>query len=457
MVPRNVCVVGAGYVGLTLAAMLADFGNRVICVEVDLKKLEVLSRGRPPFYEPGLEELLTKTLREGNLRFTNRLAEAVALSEVVFIAVGTPSKDDGAADLTAVWKVVEQLGQLIDHYTVVVVKSTVPVGTSDAISAAIAAALRRREQELRNKGVLAGNKGIESLFSVVSCPEFLREGKALLDLVHPQRIVIGTVDEVPVKILMDLFSPIDAPFLVVDRRSAEMIKYASNAFLATKISFINEIANLCEQLDADVKSVAKGMGLDERIGPKFLEAGVGFGGSCFPKDTQALLWMAEKAGYDFAILRSVIEVNQRQRLRVIEKLESVLGSLCGRQIALLGLAFKPGTDDIREAPSLTVAKELLTRGAVVCAYDPQAGQRFKAQMPRVNVVSNPREAIRGADALVILTEWEEFTALDLAEVRRLMRTPVIIDGRNVLDPELATALGFRYIGFGRPVPGREEV
>lgn len=454
---RSVCVVGAGYVGLTLAAVLADFGHRVVCVEVDREKLKLLSRGKPPFYEPGLEELLTKVLQARNLRFTSHLTDAIPGSEVVFIAVGTPSRDDGSADLTAVWEVAKQLGQLIEHYTVIVVKSTVPVGTSDAISAAIIAELNRRQRELRRKGVLAKGEKVENLFSVVSCPEFLREGKALLDLIHPYRIVIGADDERAVNILKSLFAPIDAPFIVTDRRSAEMIKYASNAFLATKISFINEIANLCEHLGADVKSVAKGMGLDERIGPKFLEAGVGFGGSCFPKDTRALLWMAEKVGYDFAILRSVIEVNQRQRLRVIEKLESELGPLRGRRITLLGLAFKPGTDDIREAPSLTVARELLTRGAIVVGYDPKAGQRFKAQMPKVKVVSRLREAIRGADALVILTEWEEFTTIDLAEVRHLMRTPVIIDGRNVLDPEVATALGFRYRGFGRPVPRRGEV
>jgi len=452
----NVCVVGAGYVGLTLAAVLADFGHNVICVEIDPEKLKVLYEGRPPFFEPGLDELVTKGIQDGKLSFTNCLAEALIQSQVVFIAVGTPPRDDGAADLSAVWEVSDQIGKLIDHYTVIVIKSTVPVGTADAVSARIAALLRRRERELRSKRALSEGEKVENLFCVVSCPEFLREGKALLDLVHPHRIVIGADDERAVSMLRSLFAPIDAPLVVTDRRSAEMIKYASNAFLATKISFINEIANLCEYLGADVKSVAKGMGLDERIGPKFLEAGVGFGGSCFPKDTQALLWMADQAGYDFAILRSVIEVNRRQRLRVIEKLESELGPLRGRRIALLGLAFKPGTDDIREAPSLTVARELLTRGAVVLGYDPKAGQRFKAQMPRVKVVSKLREAIGGADALVILTEWEEFTTIDLAEVRRLMRSPVIIDGRNVLDPELAMALGFRYTGFGRPVPRRGE-
>jgi len=353
-----------------------------------------------------------------------------------------------------VWQVTGLIAQTLSHYRVIVVKSTVPVGTTDAISDRIATGLRGREQEISQEAVVIDGGG-ESLFDVVSCPEFLREGKALMDLVHPHRIVVGTTSDRAEKLLRELFAPIDAPLLVTDPRSAEMIKYASNAFLAAKISFINEIANLCEYVEADVSAVAQGMGLDDRIGPKFLQAGVGFGGSCFPKDTRALLRTAEQLGYDFTILRAVIEVNERQRLRVIEKLEELLGALRGRRIALLGLAFKPETDDIREAPSLTVARCLLERGAEVVGYDPQAATRFAEAVPEVKIATEIREALEGANALVLLTECKEFAELDLAEVRGWMRTPVIVDGRNIFDPLHALDAGFHYRGFGRPVAMEE--
>lgn len=448
----NICVIGAGYVGLTTGAVLADFGHHVICVEVEPNKLAILRQGRTPIHEPGLDDLVRQTTRSGHLAFTDELAEGVAVSEVVFIAVGTPSRADGSADLSAVWQVTDQIAQTLSHYTVIVVKSTVPVGITDAISDRIATGLRGREQEIPREDVVTDG-GVESIFDVVSCPEFLREGKALMDLVHPHRIVVGSTSDRAEKLLRKLFAPIDAPLLVTDPRSAEMIKYASNAFLAAKISFINEIANLCEHVEADVSAVAQGMGLDDRIGPKFLQAGVGFGGSCFPKDTRALLRTAEQLGYDFAILRAVIEVNERQRLRVIEKLEELLGSqsLRGRRIALLGLAFKPETDDIREAPSLAVARCLLRRGAEVVGYDPQAATRFAEVVPGVKIATEIREALEGADALVLLTECKEFAELDLAEVRGWMRTPVIVDGRNVFDPLHALDAGFHYRGFGRPV------
>lgn len=452
--PMRITVIGAGYVGLTTGAVLADFGHHVICVEVESNKLDILRQGRTPIHEPGLDDLVRQTTRSGHLSFTDELAEGLAVSEVVFIAVGTPSRSDGSADLSAVWQVTGLIAQTLSHYRVIVVKSTVPVGTTDAISDRIATGLRGREQEISQEAVVIDGGG-ESLFDVVSCPEFLREGKALMDLVHPHRIVVGTTSDRAEKLLRELFAPIDAPLLVTDPRSAEMIKYASNAFLAAKISFINEIANLCEYVEADVSAVAQGMGLDDRIGPKFLQAGVGFGGSCFPKDTRALLRTAEQLGYDFTILRAVIEVNERQRLRVIEKLEELLGALRGRRIALLGLAFKPETDDIREAPSLTVARCLLERGAEVVGYDPQAATRFAEAVPEVKIATEIREALEGANALVLLTECKEFAELDLAEVRGWMRTPVIVDGRNIFDPLHALDAGFHYRGFGRPVAMEE--
>jgi UDPglucose 6-dehydrogenase len=443
-------VIGAGYVGLTTAVVLAGFGFPVLVTEKNPERLRVLQSGRTPIYEPGLDDLFTEALQSGTLRFTGRLEEVVTASDVVFIAVGTPSDTDGSADLAAVLGVADAIAGALSHRTVIVMKSTVPIGTCDAVSDRIARVLETRAAQKGGSRV-PPHEGVDELFTVVSCPEFLREGKAVLDLVHPHRIVIGTDSAYALELLRDLFRPIDAPTLVTDRRSAEAIKYASNAFLATKIGFINEMANLCEATGADIVSVANGMGLDDRIGDKFLQAGVGYGGSCFPKDTRALLRIAQDVGYDFAILRATIDVNERQKLRVVHILEEMLGDLKGRRVALLGLAFKPETDDTREAPSIVVAQALLQKGACVTGYDPKAAEQFAAEVPEVVLASTPEEALRGADACALLTEWQAFTELDLSALRKWMKGDVLIDGRNALDAQAAQRAGFRYRGIGRPM------
>lgn len=445
----KVVVVGAGYVGLTTGSVLADFGHSVTCVESNQEKLRLLSSGSVPIHEPGLDELVKKNVEEGRLSFSGSLSAALADCDVAMIAVGTPSLPDGSADLSSVWSVVDQIASSATRELLVVMKSTVPVGTTDEVARRLNAAVSQDQGLTGGVATPGMGQGTAPRFHVASCPEFLREGKALIDLVHPDRIVVGCDSNRAAQLLRQLFAPIDAPVLIVDRRSAEMIKYASNAFLATKISFINEVATLCELLGADVHAVAQGMGLDSRIGQKFLQAGVGYGGSCFPKDTRALLHMAKQAGYDFRIVRSTIEVNERLPLRVIEKLEGFLGSLSGRRIALLGLAFKPETDDVREAPAIFVSRHLLERGASVVGYDPVASGTFHAEVPRVEIAANAHQALQDADALVLMTEWDEFRSLDLEEARRLMKTPIMVDGRNLFDPSAARKAGFRYTGFGR--------
>lgn len=445
----HVCVIGAGYVGLTTGIVLGSLGHSVTIVEKDAAKLEMLSAGKVPIFEPGLEELMAEDLNHGRLRFSPDLDQPLREADVVFVAVGTPSAPDGSADLRAVHVVSDEIARLLRRQVVLVIKSTVPIGACDAIRRRIHDGLCRRLDELTTLDVLPASGRVEDLCEVVFCPEFLREGKALLDLVHPQRIVIGTESPRALALLKGLFASIDAPILVTDRRSAEAIKYASNAFLATKISFINEIANLCEVTGANITDVAAGMGLDDRIGDRFLQAGVGYGGSCFPKDTKALLHIADTAGYEFSLLRVVIDVNERQKRRVIEMLEEMIGVLAGKRIALLGLAFKPETDDIREAPSIVVANELLSRGADPVGYDPQAAKNFAAEVPGISIADSADEAIGGADAVVLLTEWNEFLHLEPTTIKRRMRGDVLIDGRNVLDPERVTRAGLRYHGIGR--------
>jgi len=447
--PLSICVVGAGYVGLTTGTVFASFGHSVTIVEKDVSKLETLIAGNVPIFEPGLEELMNEDLQNELLNFSSDLASALEKAQVVFVAVGTPSSPDGSADLRAVDAVSDEIARLLCRPIVLVIKSTVPIGTSDAVAGRIRKALALRSDELAALGVLPASGRVEELCEVVFCPEFLREGKALLDLVHPHRIVIGTESKAALDLLKRLFASIDAPILVTDRRSAEAIKYASNAFLATKISFVNEMANLCEMTGADIIDVAVGMGMDDRIGDKFLQAGVGYGGSCFPKDTKALLSIAETAGYNFAILKAVVAVNERQKRRVISILHDTIGDLAGTRIALLGLAFKPETDDIREAPSIVVAQELLQQGADVIGYDPQAAQNLANEIPGIVIASSAEEAIDGADAIVLLTEWNEFLRLDPADVKSRMRGDLLIDGRNVLDPERLIQVGIRYRGIGR--------
>ena len=433
----HIAVIGTGYVGLVSGAGLADFGMKVTCVDIDEEKIKKLKKGQIPFYEPGLEELVRKNLKAGRLDFTTDFTKAVKNSLVIFICVGTPSLPDGSADLSQIKEVALKLAETIDDYKVIVTKSTVPVGTNRWI------------KELIDK-----NKKVDASVDIISNPEFLREGNAVKDFMHPDRVIIGGESAYAIAIIKDIYRPLylaETPFIITNLETAELIKYASNAFLATKISFINEIANFCEKVGADVTVVAKGMGLDPRIGPKFLNPGPGFGGSCFPKDVKALITQGRQVSSPFRILEAVIESNERQKLRAISKLEAFLGDLKNKTVAVLGLSFKPNTSDVRESPALTVIPALLERGAKVKAYDPVAIEEFKraAQNLPVEYASSPEEAVKEAHAMVILTEWNEFRFLDLAKIKKLMKTPILIDMRNIYEPEVVKKLGFSYSGIGR--------
>jgi UDPglucose 6-dehydrogenase len=435
----RIAMIGTGYVGLVSGACFADFGHHVCCVDKDSGKIDGLNAGKMPIWEPGLEALVKANAERGRLTFTTDLEAGVAGAEAIFIAVGTPARrGDGHADLTFVFEAVRELAKVIRPGTVVVTKSTVPVGTGDRISEILA------------------EEGAEGI-SVASNPEFLREGAAIRDFKIPDRIVVGAEDEKAREVLREIYRPLflnQAPILFTGRRTAELTKYAANAFLATKISFINEIANVSEEVGADVTEVARGMGLDTRIGPKFLQAGIGYGGSCFPKDVTALKQLAGNSGYHFQLLNAVIEVNELQKRRVIGKLKKHLGdSLVGKKIALLGLSFKPNTDDMREASSLVLSARLRGEGAIVSAFDPVAANAAADLLPGVEIEDSPLAALEGADAAVIVTEWPEFAELDLAQVRETMRTPLVIDGRNLLDGNVVAAAGFAYEGVGRPATG----
>jgi UDPglucose 6-dehydrogenase len=423
----KVAVFGAGYVGLVTGACLADLGHEVVVRDVVQEKIDALRAGQVPIHEDGLEEVLQRS-RE-RLTFTLDVAEAVEGADVVYIAVGTPPTYSGDADLSAVWTVVDELPE-VDRRIVVAMKSTVPVGTGVAV-----------RHRLDDRGL--ANVGY------VSNPEFTAEGTAVRDFMAPDRVVVGAFDPADADVVAKLHEGIDAPILRCDVASAEMIKLAANAALVTRISFINEIANVCEATGADVTTVAEGIGLDRRIGPAFLRAGIGFGGSCFPKDSLALKQLAANSGYNFQLLNAVIEVNELQKRRVIGKLERRLGPLRGKRIALLGLAFKPGTDDMREAPSLVLAGRLLSEGADVSAWDPVADG--KAHLHGVEIAATALDALDGADAAVVVTEWPELRELDWAAAAERMRTRVIVDGRNLLDPDALRALGFVYEGIGRPI------
>lgn len=428
----RIAVVGLGYVGLVYGGAFADLGNCVWGVDIDAEKVAKLRDGVVPIYEPGLNELIRRNVEAGRLRFTTDYAEAIPEAEFVFICVGTPSTVDGDADMRAVRAAALTIGRHLRGHTIIVNKSTMPIGAGDFVTSLI-------EQV----------KPPEATFAVVSNPEFLREGSAVYDVFHPSRIVLGAEDREAAERVAELYRVLNAPVLITDRRSAEMIKYASNAILATRISFINEIAQICEQVGADVKVVAQGMGYDPRIGPLFLEAGLGFGGSCFPKDVRALAYLAEEVGCHPQLLHAVLEINQDQRRRFVRKLQELLGDLHDRPIALWGLAFKQDTDDVRESPALDVLRMLLQRGARVTAYDPAALQNAAREVPEAHYVSDPYEAVTGADALLIATPWNEFKQADLARVRSLMRTPIILDGRNIYEPADVRALGFVYVGVGR--------
>lgn len=436
----KLCVVGSGYVGLVAGACFADTGNHVTCADIDARKIDMLNGGELPIYEPGLQEIVSRNMADGRLEFTTDVGAAIRAAQVVFIAVGTPMGEDGSADLKYVLKVAETIGDNLNGFKVVVTKSTVPVGSGDMVASTIA-------------GRTTGE------FAVVSNPEFLKEGAAINDFLKPDRIVIGTTDERARKIMAELYSPFQrtAPRIIfMDIRSAEMTKYAANAMLATRISFMNEVARLCEEVGADVELVRQGIGSDPRIGNKFLFPGVGFGGSCFPKDLRALVHVGETYRQPMTILKSVVEVNERQKFRLVERIEHHFGrDLKGRHFALWGLAFKPGTDDMREAPAIPIVEMLLERGATVTATDPVAIEVAEGIFgDRIEYVHDNYAALDGADALLVITEWQEYRTPDFDRIKTSLKAPVVFDGRNLYEPERMAELGFSHYSIGRPAPAR---
>jgi UDPglucose 6-dehydrogenase len=431
----NICVAGTGYVGLVTGACLADFGNVVRCVDIDGVKIDALKACEVPFYEPGLQEIVRRNVEVGRLSFSTDVKWGIESSTVIFVAVGTPMSAEGQADLSYVEMVARSVGEHLNEYKVVVLKSTVPAGTCDLVARII------RETSPNDHP-----------FDVVSNPEFLREGSAVEDFMKPSRIVLGASSQRAFDVMTEIYRPLileDTPVVKTDVKTSEMIKYASNAFLATKISFMNEIANLCEAVGADVTVVSRAMGLDDRIGPRFLRAGAGYGGSCFPKDTKALAKTGEAAGYDLRIIKSVIAVNEEQRLRMVEKIKTALGGVRGKTVAMLGLAFKPDTDDLRDAPAIDMARALTAEGCVVKAYDPVAMGQARAVLKDVTFCCSVFEAVKGADAAVFVTEWNEFRDIDLDKLKSRMRSPVIVDCRNIYEPSRMRELGFKYYSVGR--------
>ena len=433
----HISVIGTGYVGLVTGACFSEFGVHVTCMDNDARRVEKLEKGEVPFYEPGISELVAKGVKEGRLNFTTDIAKAVDKALVIFIAVGTPPRGDGSADLSYVEEVGKGIAKNMTGYKVIVTKSTVPVGTGE----------RLRE-------VIKKTQTNAHRFDIVSNPEFLREGSAIEDFLRPNRVVIGADSEQAVAIMKDLYRPlylIETPIVVTDIPTAELIKYASNAFLATKISFINEMANLCERLGANVQMVAKGMGLDNRIGSKFLHAGAGFGGSCFPKDLAALIQTGERVGYPVQVALAASKVNDNQRQRMVEKIQNAVGGLKGKTLGLLGLSFKPNTNDLREAPALAISQELLKAGAAIRAYDPIALDEACKAVTGLKPCKDAYDAAEGTDALIIMTEWNQFRSLDFERLKGIMKAPVLIDLRNVYDPDRIAGYGFRHISVGRPI------
>jgi len=431
----KISVIGTGYVGLVVGVCLSDLGHEVFCIDVDEKKIEDLKKGILPIYEPGLKDILDHNVRENRLFFTTDLRMAITMSEAIFIAVGTPPDADHKADVSAVVAVSKIIGECLNGYKIIINKSTVPVGTGDMVKDIIAKNLREKTE-----------------FDIVSNPEFLREGTAVKDFMSPDRIVIGADTERARRIMQRMYRGIartGKPILITDIKSAEMIKYASNCFLATKISFINEVARLCELVGANVKEVAKGMGLDQRIGPRFLQAGVGYGGSCFPKDVKALIQKAKEHNVELKIMDKVEEVNYEQRFIPSIKLKKIFGDLKGLKIGIWGLAFKPKTDDMREAPSITIINDLMKQGAHIVAFDPIAKETAQAVIKGIEYAESPYETVEGCDALLLVTEWNEFRELDMKKVKKMMRKPVIIDCRNIYEREELERLGFTYDGFGK--------
>ena len=432
----HIGIIGTGYVGLVTGACFAEFGIYVTCIDKDDKKVRSLKKGEVPFYEPGLEGLVKKNIKNGRLRFSTRIQDAVDSSLVIFIAVGTPPRGDGSADMRYVESVAEEIAEHIKGYKVIVTKSTVPVGTGAKLTKIISKKLKEQVD-----------------FDIVSNPEFLREGSAIEDFMRPNRVVIGARSQQAAAIMKDLYGPlylIETPFVITNVETAELIKYASNSFLAVKISFINELSNLCDRVGADVHVVAKGMGLDHRIGAKFLHPGPGYGGSCFPKDTRALLTIASNKGLELGIVRSAVEANERQKILMIEKIKNGLGDLKDKTIAVLGLSFKPNTNDMREAPSISIIEKLLKEKAKVKAFDPIAMEDAKLVFhDKIKYAKGPYDCVKGADAVVILTEWNEFRNLELLKIKTLLKTPNFFDLRNIYEPEKMKRLGFNYFCVGR--------
>jgi UDPglucose 6-dehydrogenase len=431
----HIGIIGTGYVGLVTGACFAEFGLFVTCVDKDEKKIRSLKKGGIPFYEPGLDELVKRNIKQGRLKFTTKIGKAVESSLVIFIAVGTPRRGDGSADMKYVEEVARKIAGHLDGYKVIVTKSTVPVGTGEKLREIISKNLKEKTD-----------------FDIVSNPEFLREGSAIEDFMRPNRVVIGTKSPQAVAIMKDLYKPlylIETPFVITNIETAELIKYASNSFLATKISFINEMANLCEKVGADVHMVAKGMGFDQRIGSKFLHPGPGYGGSCLPKDTKALLKMAEKHDVELCIVNSVVRANERQKEFMVKKIKDAMGVLKGKTITILGLSFKPNTDDIRDAPSLYIIKTLLKEKANIRAYDPVSMKEVEKIIPGIKYCKDSYDAVKGADALVIVTEWNQFRNLDLERIKKLLNKPYFFDLRNVYESQRVKEKGFKYFCVGR--------
>ncbi|MDP2912839.1 MAG: UDP-glucose/GDP-mannose dehydrogenase family protein [Candidatus Omnitrophota bacterium] len=430
----NICIIGTGYVGLVSGACFADLGHNVICIDNDKKKIKKLKKGIMPIYEPGLEELVRRNLKNGRLKLGSNIKEGVKASEIIFIAVGTPSKENGEADLTFVENVSREIARSMTSYRLIVEKSTVPVNTGEWV-----------EHIIR---VFKRNKAVP--FDVASNPEFLREGSGIEDFMHPDRIVIGVKSKKARAILVELYKGLNAPIVVTDIKSAEIIKHASNSFLATKISFINAVSNICDKAGADIVEVARGVGLDRRIGKEFLRAGIGFGGSCFPKDLAAFMRISDNLGYEFGLLEEAQRINYNQKRLVVKKITDHLWNIPAKTITILGLSFKPDTDDMREAPSIDIISMLRKEGARIKVYDPEAMQKAKALFKRdVEFCADPYRAAKNSDCLVVVTEWNEFKDLDFKKIKKLMRQPIIIDGRNIYDPGRMRKLGFTYVGIGR--------
>ena len=428
----DICIVGTGYVGLVTGTIFAHKGHNVICIDKEEDKIQMLEQGRMPIYEPGLEEMVKKNVAEGRLKFSTDIKKGVSNSRIIFIAVGTPPSEDGRADLSYIEQVARQIARHMNEYKIIVEKSTVPVQTGEKVQMTIQRSIK---------------KAID--FDVVSNPEFLKEGSAIEDALNPDRIVVGTSSARARKVLAELYKDFNAPIIMTDVRSAEIIKHAANSFLALKISYINAVANMCELAGANVMEVAEGMGLDRRIGRRFLNPGLGYGGSCFPKDIDAFARIAQELGYDFKMLHEVQQINREQRKHLIKKIEEELWIVKQKVIGVLGLAFKPDTDDMREAPSITIIEELQKRGAVIKAYDPKAMNNARQILDKVEYCQDAYAAAKGADCLVIATEWDEFKNLDMEKVRGLMNHPTVVDGRNIYDPQKMIEIGFNYRSVGR--------